>query len=143
MPVRAKRGVRFHSWAARFLEWAEIFSVAEVEGEFAAFLIALREGLDYQSENYLWFSKHYARFLYVDRIVIDKPYRSMGLGRRLYREIMDQARRTQVSAVTAEIDTEPYNEVSLKFHEAMGFQEVGTQYVRDGKIKVSLQAAKL
>lgn len=143
MPVRAKRGVRFHSWAARFLEWAEIFSVAEVEGEFAAFLIALREGLDYQSENYLWFSKHYARFLYVDRIVIDKPYRSMGLGRRLYREIMEHAWRTQVSAVTAEIDTEPYNEVSLKFHEAMGFQEVGTQYVRDGKIKVSLQAAKL
>lgn len=130
--------------AARFLKWAEIFYVAEAEGKFAAFLIALREGLEYQSENYLWFSKQYDRFLYVDRIVIDKPYRNMGLGRRLYQEIMEHARRTEVSTVTAEIDTEPvYNDVSLKFHKAMGFQEVGTQYVRNGKIKVSLQAAKV
>ena len=42
--------------------------------------------------------------------------------------------------VTAEIDTIPYNETSLKFHERMGFQEVGVQFVRKNSIKVSLQA---
>ena len=57
---------------------------------------------------------------------------------------MDHARNTKVPVVTAEIDTEPvYNEASLRFHDAMGFREVGTQYVRDGKIKVSLQAAEV
>lgn len=128
---------------AFFAKWAELFYVAEVNGEFAAFLIALREGLKYGSENYKWFLRHYSQFLYVDRIVIEEPYRKMGLGRRLYQKVMEHAYRTQVSAVTAEVDTEPvYNAVSLKFHAAMGFKEVGTQYIRDGKIKVSLQAAE-
>lgn len=130
--------------AAFFAKWAEMFLVAEADGQFAAFLIALREGLDYGSENYKWFSSRYPQFLYIDRIVIDAPYRKCGLGRRLYQGLMDHARRTDVPVVTAEIDTEPvYNDASLKFHAAMGFQEVGTQYVRDGKIKVSLQAAEV
>ncbi len=130
--------------AAFFRKWAEKFLVAEVDGQFGAFLIALREGLDYWSENYKWFSSKYPQFLYIDRIVIDEPYRNCGLGRRLYQVLMEHAKNTKVPVVTAEIDTEPvYNDVSLKFHAAMGFQEVGTQYVRDGKIKVSLQAAKI
>ena len=45
--------------------------------------------------------------------------------------------------VTAEIDTEPYNEVSLGFHQAMGFREVGVQTVRNNSIRVSLQEAKV
>ena len=131
--------------AALFGKWAEKFLVAEVDGRFAAFLIAFREGVDdYWSENYKWFAAKYSQFLYIDRIVIDEPYRKCGLGRRLYRELMDHARNTKVPVVTAEIDTEPvYNEASLRFHDAMGFREVGTQYVRDGKIKVSLQAAEV
>lgn len=44
----------------RFAEWAELFWVAEAKGEFAAFLIALREGVgNYWSENYKWFSARY------------------------------------------------------------------------------------
>ena len=128
-----------------FTEWAELFQIAEVDGAPAAFLIALREGVaDYWSENYKWFSAHYPRFLYVDRIVIDEPYRKVGLGRRLYQAVIDHARATDVSVVTAEIDTEPvYNDASLRFHAAMGFREVGAQYVRNGTIKVSLQALEL
>jgi transposase len=62
-----------------------MFQIAEVDGTPAAFLIALREGLeDYTSENYIWFSKQYEQFLYVDRIVIDEKFRGCGLGRRIY-----------------------------------------------------------
>ena len=60
----------------RFAEWTELFWAVEADGAFAAFLIALCEGVaDYWSENYKWFSAHYPRFLYVDRIVIDEAYR--------------------------------------------------------------------
>jgi predicted GNAT superfamily acetyltransferase len=45
--------------------------------------------------------------------------------------------------VTAEIDIEPPNPVSLKFHERFGFKEVGKQAVAGGKKIVSLQAAKI
>lgn len=126
----------------KFAEAAELLLVAEVDGKPAAFLIALREGLAfYDSENYRWFSKHYPSFLYIDRVVIDAPYRSIGIGRKLYQEVFGRARATGVSFVTAEIDTIPYNEASLKFHEAMGFREVGAQMIRNNTIKVSLQEA--
>lgn len=124
-------------------EMSEMFVVAEVDGELAAFLIALREGKPYDSENYVWFSRKYPSFLYIDRIVIDEPFRAAGLGRALYQAVKDHARATGVKVVTCEVDTIPYNETSLKFHEAMGFKEVGEQIIRGGAIKVSLKACEL
>ena len=127
-----------------FLETTELFQVAEVDGRLAAFMIVLREGKDYGSENYLYFSKKFDEFLYIDRIVIDEFARGIGLGRTLYNQLIEHAKKTGVKTITAEIDTEPvYNNVSLLFHEAMGFKEVGVQYVRDNTIKVSLQALEL
>ena len=123
-----------------FREKSEMFRVVTIEGKPAAFLIALREGLDdYTSENYIWFTKQYEKFLYVDRVVIDERFRGRGIGRRLYEEVADHARSTDVPVMTAEIDIRPYNEPSLKFHESMGFHEVGQQVIRGGEIEVSLQ----
>lgn len=124
-------------------EMSDMFVVAEVNGELAAFLIALREGQPYDSENYVWFSEKYPQFLYIDRIVIDEPFRAAGLGRALYQAVKDRAIETGVKVITCEVDTIPYNETSLKFHEAMGFREVGEQIIRGGAIKVSLKACEL
>ena len=126
----------------QFAEGAELLLVAEAGGAPAAFLIALREGAGwYDSENYLWFSRQYETFLYIDRVVIDAPYRGSGIGRRLYQAVFDCAAAAGVPSVTAEIDTVPYNEPSLKFHAAMGFREVGAQSVRNNSVQVSLQEA--
>lgn len=127
-----------------FAEIADLLLVAEAEGEPCAFLIALREGADaYDSENYRWFSKTFETFLYIDRVVIDGPYRGQGIGRKLYQEVYARARAGGVPLVTAEIDTIPYNAPSLKFHEEMGFKEVGTQKVRGNTVQVSLQAVAM
>jgi predicted GNAT superfamily acetyltransferase len=129
-------GARF----AYFMEVSDLFQIAEVDGKPAAFLIALREGIpDYTSENYIWFSKQYERFLYIDRIVIGEGFRHDGLGRQLYQEVFQRAADCGVDTVTAEVDIIPYNDPSLKFHKAMGFREVGQQVIRGGEIKVSLQ----
>lgn len=127
-----------------FSKCNEMLHIALVDGIPAAFLIVLREGVDsYGSENYRWFSKNYDKFLYIDRIVIDQPFRRMGLGKKLYAEVFAHGKKTDVPYVTAEIDTIPYNETSLGFHKAMGFREVGEQIIRGGTIKVSLQEAKV
>ena len=127
-----------------FIKMSEMFSVALAGGERAAFLIALTEAAaTYKSENYQWFKKNFDRFLYIDRIVIDEPFRKKGLGKMLYQEVFDHAKQRGIPVVTAEIDTVPYNEASLKFHERMGFAEVGTQFIRGGEVKVSLQAAEV
>ena len=124
-------------------DMCDMFIVAEVDGEPAAFLMALREGKEYDSENYVWFSQKYPYFLYIDRVVIDEPYRAIGLGRKLYEAVKKHAVETGVGVITCEVDTIPYNETSLKFHEAMGFKEVGEQIVRGGAAKVSLKACEL
>ena len=124
-------------------DMCDMFVVAEVDGVAAAFLMAMREGQPYDSENYVWFSRKYPEFLYIDRIVIDEPYRSMGLGRMLYDAVKKRAAQSGLNVVTCEVDTIPYNGPSLKFHEAMGFKEVGEQIIRGGAIKVSLKACEL
>ena len=75
--------------------------------------------------------------------MIDAPFRRRGLGKALYREVFRYAKQRGIPVVTAEIDTVPYNEASLIFHERLGFAEVGTQFIRGGAVKVSLQAAEV
>ena len=127
----------------RLRAMSDLFLVAEVGGKPAAFLIAIREGKPYDSENYIWFSRQYPRFLYIDRIVIAEKFRAAGLGRRLYDAVKQHARNTGVGVVTCEVDIIPYNETSLQFHEAMGFREVGEQVIRGGAVKVSLKACEI
>ena len=122
---------------------SEIHQVVSEDEKIYAFCLALREGKDYDSVNYRWFSDHYPRFLYVDRVVVDIDYQALGLGKLLYEEVFKHARNTNVPIVTAEIDIKPPNPVSLKFHERYGFKEVGQQKVADGKKNVSLQVLEL
>ena len=42
--------------------------VAVMDGQVAAFLLLMREGADYQSDNYAWFSSRFEQFVYVDRV---------------------------------------------------------------------------
>ncbi|MBR4955930.1 MAG: GNAT family N-acetyltransferase [Clostridia bacterium] len=126
----------------KFMDTAAMVWVAEVDSVSAGFIVTLREGLDYyKSENYLWFSRNYPEFLYIDRIVIDAPFRGIGIGRKFYEAVFEQAAGQGIEHVTCEIDTIPYNEPSLNFHKVMGFREVGEQFIRGGTIKVSLQEA--
>jgi predicted GNAT superfamily acetyltransferase len=123
---------------------ADILWVIDVDGERAAFLIGIREGADYPNENFVFFSRMFPKFLYVDRIVIDEPFRKMGLGTKIYEAVKEHALADGVTTVTAEVDTEPvYNNASLIFHDGMGFREVGEQWVRGNSMKVSLVAWKL
>jgi predicted GNAT superfamily acetyltransferase len=114
--------------------------VAELQGRVAAFLLAFREGVLYDSPNYLWFARHYPAFLYIDRIVVDHAARGLGLGIQLYDDILAFAARTGVARLACEFDLDPPNPVSAKFHQRYAFREVGRQRVGAGNKQVSLQA---
>ena len=117
--------------------------VVEHDGGVAAFLLAFREGADYDSPNYRWFARNYARFLYIDRIVVAGDARGHGFGAKLYDDILGFAAATSAVRLTAEFDVEPPNPVSAAFHRRYGFREVGTQWLGGGKKQVSLQAREL
>lgn len=125
---------------ARLVDWAKLFRVVERDGEVLAFLIGLPEGCSYDSLNYRWFADRYDRFLYIDRVVVRADSRDLGLGSWLYSELLTVASRQAIPWLTCEIDLEPPNRGSLRFHARLGFQEVGQLQVPGrGKI-VSLQA---
>jgi predicted GNAT superfamily acetyltransferase len=114
--------------------------VVEDDGAVVAFLLAFREGADYDSVNYQWFDSAYDAFLYVDRVVVARSHQGRGLGALLYDDLFAFARAARVPRVTCEFDIEPPNEASRRFHARYGFAEVGTQALPGGK-RVSLQAA--
>jgi predicted GNAT superfamily acetyltransferase len=109
----------------------------------AAFLLAFREGADYDSVNYRWFAQRYPRFLYVDRVVVAPAFRGQGGASLLYREVFAAARRDAVPCVTCEFDIDPPNPISERFHAHFGFQEVGRQPVPYAQKEVSLQLARV
>ena len=117
--------------------------VVVVDGKIVAFCLAFREGADYDSVNYQWFSREFDQFLYVDRVVVDIAMQGHGLGELIYQDVFQHAADSQVPRVTAEIDFQPPNPVSLKFHEKFGFREVGRQEVYGGEKVVSLQSAEI
>lgn len=113
------------------------------EGGVQAFLLAFREGADYDSPNYQWFAARYPRFLYIDRVVVSAACRGQGLGRLLYDDLFAFARHADAACVVCEFDVDPPNEPSRRFHERYGFREVGSQLVAGGAKRVSLQAVRL
>jgi uncharacterized protein len=112
------------------------------DGRIAAFLLAFREGADYDSPNYLWFAERYPRFLYIDRIAVAQAQHGRGIGARLYRDLFDFARAQQVETVACEFYSKPLNAASQAFHARFGFREVGTQWLPDVRKQVSLQVAQ-
>jgi hypothetical protein len=127
----------------RLAAQAAYLRVSEVGREVAAFLLALAPGADYASENYCWFNRRYAHFLYIDRVVVAKRHQGEGLGNAMYDDVFAFARGRHLPRVVCEFDVEPPNPVSAAFHARFGFREVGTQWVRGGVKRVSLQEAAL
>jgi predicted GNAT superfamily acetyltransferase len=132
-PLDAARLAQLHAQAA-------LHRVIEQNGRIEAFLLVFREGVDYDSPNYRWFAQRYARFLYVDRIVVAADTQARGAGAQLYRDAYALASHDDVPLITCEFDIEPPNPASERFHARLGFREVGRQQLDGGRKTVSLQA---
>lgn len=103
--------------------WADRFDVLEHDGEFAGFVVTFAPGSSYDSENYHWFSQRYDSFCYLDRIVLLEDRRRQGLGSFVYDEVERAARAR--GRLLLEVNLVPRNDVSLAFHAARGYKEVG------------------
>jgi hypothetical protein len=54
--------------------------VGSFDGIVSAFLLAMCHDSHYVNDNFEWFSKKYARFIYIDRIVVSRASRGRRLG---------------------------------------------------------------
>jgi uncharacterized protein len=103
--------------------------------EIDAFMLALDQGADYDSPNFLWFRSLYPRFVYVDRIVVASSARGQGHARRLYHDLFERAVSAGHERICCEVNIRPPNPVSDTFHAALGFVEVGTAKVHDRTVR--------
>ena len=127
----------------RLASIATYFSVADVDGRLAGFLLAVSSGADHDSANFLWFKRRYARFLYVDRIVVAAHARRAGIASELYRDLEVHVGLSDASVVACEINLRPPNPDSLAFHDRRGFIEVGKREIANGKKTLSMRVKKL
>ncbi|MDB2370308.1 GNAT family N-acetyltransferase [Gammaproteobacteria bacterium] len=103
------------------------------EDEIVGYIICMREGSAYGSENYKFFTQRLKKFLYVDRVAIDEQHRRAGLGQAIYEDIFAQAISDSLP-IALEVNTLPVNQPSLNFHEKMGFDRIGAKDFDDHSV---------
>jgi len=102
----------------------------------AGFLIGLRPGTDYESSNYRWFCDRYEDFAYVDRVAVASWARRRGVAESLYHDFAQS--QSGAPIMTCEVNIRPPNDVSMKFHQRLGFRQVGVQESGGGKKAVAM-----
>lgn len=126
---------------AFLVDESAIALVVDGGDELVGFCIVLAPGSTYGSVNYRWFMDRYDDALYLDRVAFDASAQGRGLGQALYAEVNRRmiADFGEFPVLTLEVNVDPPNEPSLRFHQRQGFTEVGRQTYGEG-IEVSLMA---
>ncbi len=89
------------------------------------FCLALDQNAPCQSPNFNWFAKRYDHFVYVDRIIVAAHARGRGVARALYEDLFRAARRAGHAMVGCEVNINPPNPASDRFHSRLGFNRIG------------------
>ena len=118
-----------------------LLDVAVAEEAVVGFILVLNDTADYDSLNFLYFRSRYARFRYVDRIVVADEWHRHGIGRALYGRVV--ASMSDRRFLTCEVNLKPSNPDSIAFHRALGFESVGEQDTECGSKRVLLMAAEI
>ena len=126
----------------RLYELSSLLLVAERDGVVVGFLMGFNDGVELDGLNYQWFVSRLKGFFYVDRIVIDESCRGRGVGQQIYARISEWARDQHLLWLAAEMNLDPPNLASLRFHKRQGFLEIGTLKLPSGKL-VSMQIKRL
>ena len=116
------------------------FAIDNEHDEVCAFCITFAPGAPDAGTNHQWFAERYESFVYLDRIAIDSNHQNRGLGALLYQSVeQHMLNSAEHSLLCCEVNLEPPNPGSLRFHQRIGFTEVGQQSF-DTEYTVSLLA---
>jgi uncharacterized protein len=111
---------------------AESFA-ARVAAPSLGYLLVFTPNAKIEGPNFEWFKSRGGKFAYVDRIVVAAHARGQGIARAFYQELIAVAAIAGFDEITCEVNCDPPNPVSDKFHAAMGFLPVGRASLPNGK----------
>jgi predicted GNAT superfamily acetyltransferase len=127
--------------AARMAMLVDVSPIAlavEVDDAVVGFCLVMSSDAPYDSVNFRWFTERYDDFMYLDRVAFDAAAQGRGLGTLLYAEVDRVMVGLGADRLALEVNVDPPNEPSLRFHARRGFAEVGQQDTPYG-IRVSMQ----
>ena len=126
-----------------FLENSLYFKLIEsFSKEVKGFLLVLRQNLEYESLNYIWFNKRFKKFAYIDRVAILNQYKRKGFGRKFYSDL-ENTIKSNYDMIACEYNLKPMNYESEKFHLSIGFKKIGEQITDNGNKEVALMVKKI
>lgn len=106
--------------------------------EACAFCITFAPDAPDAGANHRWFAERYKSFVYLDRIAIDFNHQNRGLGALLYQSVEQRMLNSaEHSLLCCEVNLEPPNPGSLRFHQRIGFTEVGQSTQEYANYRVS------
>ena len=109
-------------------------------GEVCAFCITFAQDAPDGGDNHRWFVERYESFVYLDRIAIDPNHQNRGLGALLYQAVEHKMLGSvEHSLLCCEVNLVPPNPGSLRFHQRIGFTEVGQHSPQQGYVVALLQ----
>ena len=106
------------------------------------FVICLPPQADYGSLNYAWFNARYQEFIYVDRVAVATESRNRGVGSALYHAVVSYSTEHHVP-IAAEVNLDPPNPGSMRFHERFEFLEVGVLHHETKSVTMLLRKGNL
>ncbi|MEM9632600.1 MAG: GNAT family N-acetyltransferase [Pseudomonadota bacterium] len=107
--------------------------VAETNGNAVGFLLCLAEGIEYESRNYHWLSERFPKFAYTDRVCVEESVRGQKIGDAMYVDLFNRMAGSERTFL-CEVNERPPNPGSLRFHNRLGFKEIGK--ADNGKVAV-------
>ena len=115
-------------------------AVDNEHGEVCAFCITFAQDAPDAGDNHRWFAERYKSFVYLDRIAIDSNHQNRGLGALLYQSVeQHMLNSAEHSLLCCEVNLEPPNPGSLRFHKRIGFTEIGQYSPQQGYLVSLLQ----
>ena len=106
--------------------------------ELLGFVICLPPRTRYGSLNYQWFNDHYNAFVYVDRIAVSTLHRNQGVGTKLYETVVAYSKGKNIP-IAAEVNLNPPNPGSIRFHERFNFEQVGVLHHDEKSVTMLLR----
>jgi len=132
-------GVGHEDSAAGLARWIDlsVCLVAADESDAPLGFITLIEGgtMAYDSNNLRWCEANCADFIYVDRIALAETARGQRIGEALYRAAFDLY-TDKHARIVCEVNKRPPNPGSMRFHERLGFKQIGERTYDEGRCAV-------
>ena len=119
----------------RLVALARVAWVADGPTGVCGYLLAMSNTDDYDGEEFCRFRQRLTEpFMYVDQIAIDCEARRTSVASQMYERLMRWSHEHSRFVLCCEVNVQPPNSASMKFHERLGFESLGEMRTCDGRL---------